>query len=214
MQSCNRPSRMGTRGNNFYGQSTHPVVSSRQHAIHSVAQTAIGAPRTAQGLGGVGQTGHPANRALFNYTRDVDPLAANDINMARMFPSAPRAAPKDGNEAIAHKFYNFQSFRNAHNMDTHSAFLRPSFERSGINKLGDRNDPAMWHEIANMHANKWTDSNEFASHYNALHVPHSEHIYDYMYGAAHSMGIRPQARGTGIGPEQAANVVATHLSRA
>lgn len=155
-----------------------------------------------------------ANPKLFNYTKEIDPLAANDIDVARAFPRPASGVPKNGSDMIARKFYNFQSYRDSHNIDTQAGYLRPVFEKQGWRKLGQRDDLQRWDQIMALHRNRMAKSADFNRFVDNAMVPHSDHYYDMMYGAAAAYGIKPLSAADGIGPEQAAAVYAMHRQRA
>lgn len=209
------PSRMtvtATQGNSFYGPSLAPQENAAVQAMQNVPNaSALDAALTRSAISGRGARGHASNRRLFGYTRDIDPLAVNDIEMSRAFPRAASAAPRNGSEAIVQKNYNFQAFRNAHNIDTRASFLRPVFGRQGWNKLGERTEPERWQQSMDMIKGRFANSGEFQTFDRVNMTPKSDHIYDMMFSAAHQYGIQPQSAYDGMSAEQSAAVVARHL---
>jgi hypothetical protein len=139
-----------------------------------------------------GEPVHSGDPRLFDYTKDLDPLAKNDVDPRDIYPvlRGTGRPPKNSNEAIAQMY-------TADNMTKFVIKNRgwgSETDRDGWKRYGPRRDLQHWAKIQNLHREHFAKHPERVLEIENSMAPSTEHALD--------MAIEPARRAGIIGQEQ------------
>lgn len=138
------------------------------------------------------------DKKLFDYTDDMDPLAAADATVDDLFPKHDHSKAKNSNDAIA-QLYTFDNFRAAHNRNTKQGYLRPQMERSGWGRLGERTNYTGWLQTSRHLRDQLGSKENIQKYMEDLMIPIPDQFLDLAYDASYERGIVPRDPYEGIG---------------
>ena len=140
------------------------------------------------------------NAKNFNYTKAMDPLAANDATPDQMFP---KPSPSQSNPLA--KLYTFENYRHANAVDDFTYNLRPTYERQGQAKLGYRMDLSRWRQGLQYVRDSFKSIEDLICLYESpTKIGDTFTPWEMQYGAVEALGLKPRDMYDGVGARAAA----------
>lgn len=141
-----------------------------------------------------------ADPRIFDYTKELDPLAANDIDPRSLFPTHSNAPPKNAAEAMA-RVYDYDNFRRAMVTGLRSGFLKSEYDGRAWNDLPYQGMLCNGRTVAQAWTERFRSDPTLMDRIEGSMVPIPEQVYDFAYEQAVTAGVMPQHPTDGIGAD-------------